>query len=266
MFKELTAALAKIGVTVILKVIVILIVGMVAMKAVMAISKKTLMKSKLDEALHQFVLRIISIALWVVLIIAVLSALNINTTSLITVLGACGAAIALALKDSLSNVAGGMIIIMTKPFLKGEFIEVGGTSGVVDKIDLLTTHLHTVDNKCVTIPNGVVTTSVLTNYSRENIRRVDMVFQIAYTASVEKARNVICNVADANDMILKEPACFVGVGEHGESSISIITRVWCKTEHYFDVDFYMKEAVKAAFDRENITIPYNQMDVHIVNN
>lgn len=256
--------IAALGLSAILYAVVIFIIGFIAIKIVNSILKKALKKTKIDEALHLFIIRVVTVLLWIIVVISILSALKVNTTSFVTILGACGAAIAFALKDSLSNVAGGLIIIMTKPFLSGEFIEIGGTSGIVDSIDLLTTHLHTVDNKSVIIPNGIISTSVLTNYSRENLRRVDMVFQVSYDADIEKAKRVLCEVADTDERILKEPACFVGVIEHGSSSIGIVCRAWCKTENYFDVDFYMKEKVKEAFDREGIAIPYNQMDVHII--
>lgn len=262
---NLFASIGAVGLGAVLYAVVTFVIGFIAIKIISSVLKKALKKTKIDEALHLFIIRVVSVILWIVVIIAILSALHVNTTSFVTILGACGAAIAFALKDSLGNVAGGLIIIMTKPFLSGEFIEIGDTSGVVDSIDLLATHLHTLDNKSVVIPNGLISTSILTNYSREDLRRVDIVFQVTYSADVEKAKRVLCEVAAADERILKEPACFTGVIEHGINGLGIVCRVWCKTENYFDVDFYMKEKVKEAFDREGITIPVSQMDVNILN-
>jgi len=182
----------------------------------------------------------------------------------VTVIGACGAAVALALKDSLGNVAGGILILVNKPFGKGDFIDIAGTTGVVDKIDLLVTILKTPDNKVVSVPNGNISTSVLTNYSREELRRVDCVFGIGYEASIGKARETIANVADSCPLILKDPGKQIIVNSQGDSSVNMESRVWCKSSDYWDVKFFMEENLKIAFDEANITIPYPQMDVHII--
>lgn len=243
----------------------ILIAGYIAIRFILRFEKKILEKSTLDESVYLFILRASKIALWVVLIIAVLSKLGMETASLVTVLGASGAAIALALKDSLGNVAGGILILINKPFIKGDTVELAGVTGVVDEIDLLTTQLHTFDNKIVTVPNGTITTSVLTNYSKEEIRRVDCQFSISYDADILHAKEVLVNVAACNDLIMQdeERQPVIGVAEHGDSGILLDLKVWCSTSDYFDVKYYLEENVKIAFDEAGIDIPYQTMDVHI---
>lgn len=246
-------------------VVAILICGYIAIKLILRFEKKFLGKSKLDESVHLFILRATQVILWVLLTIMALAKLGIPTTSVVTVLGAGGAAIALALKDSLGNVAGGILILINKPFVKGDLIELAGVTGVVDEIDLMSTQLHTGDNKIVTVPNGTITTSVLTNYSREEFRRVDCSFSISYDADISQAKEILYNVAVCNEMILKyeEKEPVIGVASHGDSGIFLDLKVWCSTPDYFDVKYYLEENVKLAFDEANINIPYQTMDIHI---
>lgn len=241
-----------------------LILGWIAIRIVLRIEKKALEKSRLDEALHLFIIKGTKVILWIALAIAIAATLGIETTSFIAILGAGGAAIALALKDSLGNIAGGIIILINKPFSRGDTIEVAGTTGLVDSIDLLTTQLHTFDNKVVTIPNGTITMSVLTNYSREETRRVDCVFSISYEADILKAKEILLNVISCNPDILAEPAPIVGVASHGDNAVILDLKVWCSTESFFDVKYYLEENVKLAFDEAGIGIPYPQMDIHLV--
>ncbi len=244
--------------------VLILLVGWIAIRILLRIEKKALEKSKLDEALHLFIIKGTKAVLWIVLVIAAASTVGIEMTSFIAILGAAGAAIALALKDSLGNIAGGIIILINKPFSRGDTIEVAGTTGMVDSIDLLTTQLHTFDNKVVTIPNGTITMSVLTNYSREDKRRVDCVFNISYESDILKAKEILLNVVSCNPDILAEPAPIAGVASHGDNAIVLDLKVWCSTESYFDVKYFLEENVKLAFDEAGIGIPYPQMDIHFV--
>ena len=202
--------------------------------------------------------------MWAVLIIAVLTMVGVPAASLVTVLGAGGAAIALALKDSLGNVAGGILILINKPFIKGDVIELGGVTGVVDEIDLMTTQLHTADNKIITVPNGTITTSVLTNYSKEEMRRVDCQFSVSYDADLNQMKKILYNVVICNEDILKDREPVIGVAAQGESGILLDLKVWCLNSEYFDVKYYLEENVKIAFDEAGINIPYNTMDVHII--
>ncbi len=246
------------------KVVLIVVIGLIIVKVAQSVAKKMLERTSLDPAIHTFVLSALRIALYLVLIVVILGALNVATAPLVTVLGACGAAIALALKDSLGNIAGGLMILANKPFKKGDVIDVAGTSGSVQDIDLFATTLKTVDNKVVIIPNGTLNTSVVVNYSTENRRRVDCQFGISYDSDLAAAKDVLRAVAESNPDVYTDPAPFIGVAGHKDSSVAIDLRVWCDTAKYFDVKYYLEEQVKLAFDEANITIPYPQMDVHVV--
>lgn len=248
--------------------LIIMIVGLVAIKILLKVEKKALSKSKLDPALHLFVLRGTKVVLLVILVIMVLQNLGVSTSSLIAVLGAGGAAIALALKDSLGNVAGGILILLNKPFNRGDCIEIQGSAavtGIVDSIDLMTTRLNTFDNKIVTVPNGSITTAVLINYSTADIRRVDCSFNVGYNSNIEKVKNILTDVAAGCDAILKDRDPVIGVADQAESALVIDLKVWCRNDDYYNVKYYLEENVKTAFDAEGIEIPYRQVDVRIIN-
>ena len=244
--------------------VLILLIGLIIIKLLLRIERKMLEKSTLDESVYLFILRGSKVILWVVLLIAVLTNLGLNLTSLVTILGAGGAAIALALKDSLGNVAGGILILINKPFAKGDTIELGEVSGVVDQIDLMNTQLHTFDNKVVTIPNGTITNSILINYSKADVRRVDCQFHVGYDTDLAKVKEILLNVTLCCEEILPEYETIIGVAEQGESGMLLDLKVWCSTDDYFDVKYYLEENVKIAFDEAGIYIPYKTMDVHII--
>ena len=250
----------------IISALLILVIGMVVMKIVLHIVRKTLEKSTIDEVLYHFILKIAKIALWVVLLLLIMECFGFKASSLLTVLAAAGAAIALALKDSLANVAGGIMILINKPFSQDDYVDIGGATGKVKKIDLFVTHLHTYDNKVVTIPNGIVNTSVLTNYTQEDKRRVDCKFSVSYDSDIKVVKDILSGIAESNPMIMKEPAPVIGVSEHGDSSIIMDLLAWCNTDDYYTVKYYLEEEVKLAFDREGIEIPFPQMDVRICGN
>ena len=236
-----------------------LLAGWVLIRIVVRLEKKALSKSRIDGAMHLFIMRTTEIVAWILIIISILP----KSAPFVAALGAGGAAIALAIKDSLGNVAGGILLIINKPFAQGDTIEVNNTSGIVDSIDLMTTSLHTFDNKVVTIPNGVLNTSVIINHTREDIRRVDCLFSISYDADITKAKKVLLDVVRECPGAYTDPEPVVGVACHSESAILLDLKVWCGTPEYFDVKYYLEEAVKLAFDKENIVIPYPKMDVSI---
>lgn len=244
--------------------IVIVIAGAIVVKAIMKLMTKALAKTSIDPALHSFIKNIVKVALWLLIIVTALGKLGIPTSTFVTVIGACGAAIALALKDSLSNVAGGILILITKPFGKGDYIEAGGAAGTVEKIDLMSTTLKTPDNKIVRVPNSNMSTSVVTNYSEADMRRVDNDFGIGYECDIDKARETVLNVVRKNELIVIDPAPVVLVGEHGDNAVTLHSRVWVKSADYWTVYFYMQEEVKKAFDAEGINIPYPQVDLHVI--
>lgn len=249
-----------------LSALLILIIGYIVMKIVLHVVKKTLEKSTMDEVLYHFILKIARIALWIVLIILIMECFGFKAGSLLTVLGAAGAAIALALKDSLANVAGGIMILINKPFTQDDYVDINGAMGKVKKIDLFVTHLHTYDNKVITIPNGVVNTSIMTNYTKEDMRRVDCKFSVSYDSDIKEVKEILSGIAESNPMIMKEPEPVVGVANHGDSGITMDLLAWCSTDDYYTVKYYLEEEVKLAFDREGIVIPFPQMDVRICGN
>lgn len=242
--------------------ILLLIVGYILIRIVLAITRHALNKTSLDEALHTFIENSIKVLLWIVLGVTVLASLDVKTSAFVAVLGAAGAAVALALKDSLGNIAGGIIILVTKPFKKGDFIDITEAAGAVEKIDLLYTTLKTFDNKVITIPNGKITTSVMTNYSTEELRRVDCKFSIGYEDDIAQAKDVLLAVAEANPDILNEPEPLIAVSGLGSNAVNFDFKVWCKNEKYWDVKYFLEENVKFAFDEAGITIPYPQIEIH----
>ncbi len=242
---------------------IILVIGLVLIKILMMLVRRILKKSKLDTSLHPFILNSVKITLWIVFIIIILAVMGVPSAPFIAVLGAVGAAIALALQDSLGNIAGGMLIIVNNPFKKDDIIELGGIEGMVEKIDLLHTELRGFDNKRIRVPNGLINTSILTNFTREETRRVDCRFGVSYDDDIIRVKEVLREVAESNDLILKEPSLFVGVVEQADNCVKLDLRAWCKTDDYYDIKYYLEEQVKFAFDKEGISIPFPQMDVHI---
>ena len=238
--------------------LLVLVVGLLLTKLVLKVARKVLDKSSLDESVYKFLLKTIKYGLYLLIFVVVLTCLHVPTAPLVTVLGACGAAIALALKDSLGNIASGIIILVNQPFIRGDVIEVAGVTGIVQSIDLMVTTLRTFDNKSISIPNATITASVLVNHTRETTRRVDCKFGVSYDADIAKVKDIL--MTD----VLPDPQPFFGIAAHKDSAVEVDFKVWCKTSRYWDVKYYLEEQVKLAFDEANITIPFPQMDVHMV--
>lgn len=245
------------------KLILLIVVGLIFIRIVMKITRKTLAKSNMDPVVYTFVQNAVKVICLIVLVTMCLGAMGIPMSTVVAVLGAAGAAIALALKDSLANVAGGVMIIVTRPFSKDDHIDLGDVSGKVEKIDLFLTTLKTFDNKTITIPNGLINTSVLINHSMENKRRVDCTFGIGYNNDIGEAKEILRNVCAANPDIFTEPEPLIGVANHGDNAVMLDLKVWCETDAYWDVKYFLEENVKLAFDEHGIAIPYPQLDVHI---
>jgi len=226
---------------------------------------KALIKSSMDEMLVNFVRSLLKWTLLLVVIIAALGQLGIDTTSLIALLGAAGLAIGLALKDSLSNFAAGVMLLVFRPFRIGDFVSVAGVSGSVEKIHVFTTTILTSDNKENIIPNSAVYGGVITNYSARETRRVDMTFGIGYDDDIKKAKEVLMEIVSSHDKTLSDPEPLVAVSELADSSVNFTVRAWSKTEDYWVVYFDCLEQVKLAFDELEISIPYPQMDIHTNN-
>ena len=243
--------------------IVVLIVGLALTKAAEKPMRRILQKSKIDASAHKLILQIVNIALKVVVLLITAETLGIKTTSLIALFSAVGLAISLAVKDFLSNMTGGFLVLITHPFTKGDFIETNSVSGMVENITLFYTTLKTPDNKKIFIPNGEICTAKIINYSAEETRRLDMVFSISYNDDLSAAKQILADLVASSGLALEDPAPAYVVIEHAASSINIGVRVWVKSADYWTLNFYMNEQVKLAFDRAHITIPFQRLDVHI---
>jgi small conductance mechanosensitive channel len=242
--------------------LLIFIVGRIAVSIIIGIVRKLLTKAKLDKILVGFITAIINWILLLVVIIAALNRLGINTTSLIAIIGAAGLAIGLSMKDSLQNFAAGVMIIIFKPFKEGDFVEAGGTSGSVKQINIFSSTFLTPDNKQVIVPNGAIYSGVITNYSATGTRRIDMVFGIGYDDDIVKAKGIIEEILKSENRILNTPVYDLVVGELADSSVNIYVRPWVSSSNYWPVKFDLTEKIKLQFDKNGISIPYPQMDVH----
>lgn len=242
--------------------LVIFYVGRMAVAVIVRVFDKFMTGRGTDEILVKFLRSILRWVLLLFVVIAALSQLGIDTTSLVALLGAAGLAIGLSLQSSLSNFAAGVMLIIFRPFTKGDFVEAGGATGSVEKISILTTTMTTPDNKEVIIPNSAVFSNNITNFSARPTRRVDMVFGVSYDDDIRKAKKLLEEIVAADERVLAEPAPVVAVGALADSSVNFLVRPWVKSEDYWAVFWGTTEAVKLKFDEAGISIPYPQMDVH----
>lgn len=243
--------------------VIVLLVGFKVIKWCKRVLKESGKLDKIDSSLRSFLVSFSTIVLYAILIITIAMILGVPVTSFITILASCGVAVGLALQGALSNFAGGIMILMFKPFRVGDFIEAAGESGTVAEISVVYTVILTPDNKRITVPNGTLTNSIIKNYSAENIRRVDFTFTASYDNDVEKVKNIIAKVITSHPAALKDPAPFVRMSRHADSALEYTARVWCNSADYWTVNFDVIENVKKAFDESGITIPYPQIDVHV---
>jgi len=243
--------------------IAIFIIGKWVAKKLSSFIGKLMERGDVDRTLSNFLVSIIDILLMVVVVLAAIKNLGIDTTSFIAILGAAGLAVGLALQGTLGNIGSGVILILFRPFRVGDFIIVGGESGTVRSITLFNTELLTPDNKVILIPNSSVASGNITNFSKMPTRRVDFVFGIGYDDDLKLAKKTLQEIIDGDGRILKDPESFIGVGELGDSSVNFTVRVWVKAADYWGVHFDTIEKVKLTFDERGISIPYPQMDVHL---
>ena len=220
-------------------------------------------KNNIDVTLVKFLSSIVYYTLFIVVMIAVAGQLGINTTSFLTIIGAAGLAIALALKDSLANFASGVMLIMFRPIKIGDFVDVGGVTGTVQSIDIFNTTIHSPDNQKHIVPNASITSGVITNVTANDNRRVDLVIGIGYDDDIAKAKGILEAIIKKEERILEDPATNIAVSELGDSSVNFVVRPWVKTSDYWDVYFALTEEIKITFDKEGISIPYPQQDVHL---
>ena len=244
---------------------IIIFVGKYLIKLVLNLYKKTSAKSQLDSTVHTYVGNILKFALWCLLVITVVGVLGIPTASLITVFGSAGVAIGLAVQGSLSNFAGGIMLLVFKPFKVGDYIEAEGFSGTVESITIFYTYLKTPDNKGICMPNGKLTNDVIVNTSVKDTRRVDMEFSVAYDSDLDLVKDTLITLAENHPKVLLDKDIYARVSANGESAIKFAFRVWCNKEDYWDVKIDLIEQANEAFRIRGIEIPYNKMDVNVVN-
>lgn len=249
----------------ILLALVIFLIGRIIAKSVTELTRKVMRKSKMDEALIKFLGGLIYAVLLVAVILAAIDTLGVNVTSLLAILGAAGLAVGLALKDSLSNFAAGVMIMIFRPFKIGDFVTTGGTAGVVDEIGLFCVLMHTPDNQRIIIPNSAVYGNTITNTNALPTRRIDLVMGISYDDNIGTAKQVIEDIIKGDERILADPAPVIAVAELADSSVNLVVRPWVKSEDYWAVRFFLLETMKVKLEEAGITIPFPQRDVHIYN-
>ena len=241
----------------------IFIVGRIIAGLIVNVIDKLLTKSGTDEMLVKFVCSIVKAVLMLFIVIASLNELGVDTTSFIALIGAAGLAIGLSLQSTLQNFAAGVMLIVFKPFKLGDFVEAGGTSGVVEQINIFNTVMRTGDNREIIVPNGDIYGGTITNNSARDTRRIDMVFGIGYDDDIRKAKDLLNEIMAADERIFEEPKPLVAVAELADSSVNFNVRPWVKSSDYWGVLYDVTEKVKLTFDEHKISIPYPQMDVHL---
>lgn len=250
------------------KIIIALLIMFISFKLINFFSKrisKKLEKKKADATLSRVLVSAIRISLKVLVLVCLIGYIGIETASISAVIASLGVGISLAVQGTLSNFAGGIIIIIMRPFKLGDYITSNGESGTVEDIRLFYTHVRTNDNRMIYIPNGTLANNVIVNNSVKDTRRVDIVMSVAYSTNTELAKNVLMKVLTNCDKVLKDPAPFVEIGVYNDSSIDFYCRGWCKNADYWDVYFYLLKEYKAALDEAGIEIPFKQVDVNITN-
>ncbi|CAM2878729.1 mechanosensitive ion channel family protein [Helicobacter burdigaliensis] len=245
--------------------ILILVIGFYFAKILSKYLSKAVIKATKDETFGSFFKNVAFVGLLILVIITALSNLGVKTTSIIAVLGTAGLAIALSLKDSLSNLAGGIILVVLRHFKKGDLINVAGIMGIVESINLFHTKLITPDNQVVILPNSSIVAAPITNIYANKTRRMDLIFGISYTSDLQKAKEILEEIFKEDKIVLQEPPTIVGINNLGASSVDLLVRFWVKSEDYFSAKINLPQKVKLAFDKEGIEIPYNKLDININN-
>ena len=266
--KDMMSSLIEIGSSIgisLLMALAILIVGRQLVKLILRLITVALEKSKVEDTVRIFVTNLLNTLLMILVFIAAINQLGIETTSIIAVLGAAGLAIGLALQGSLSNFAAGILIVIYRPYKVGDYIEAGNHAGTVKDIQIFSTVLKTPDNKIVVVPNGSIMNGSIVNYSDQDTRRVDLIISCSYEDDIDKVRSILEDILKKEKRILKDPKPQIAVAELADSSVNFIFRPWVKRTDYLPVYYSLLEEVKKRFDKEGISIPYPQSDVHIRN-
>ena len=244
---------------------VVLILSFIIIGFIVRGLRKTFTKKNVDKTIGKTICYILNWGLKILVILALLGYLGLDTSGVAAVIATAGVGVGLALQGSLANVAGGVLIILLRPFRVDDFIEAQGVSGTVEDIHLIYTYIRTGDNKVVALPNGNLANNVIVNYSKKDLRRVDFEFGISYANDHKKAEEIVLSVLDAHEKSLKDPAPMCRLVRHDASAITLVARVWVKSSDYWDVYFDVMEKVKTEFEANGIEIPYNQLDVHVKN-
>ncbi len=243
--------------------VLFLVLGTFCIKVLLKLTYNILDRAKIDDTATGFLKSATRIALYILMAVIVLSILNVPMTSIVTIIGTMGVTIGLALKDSLSNVSGGFIILLNRPFKVGDYIETVGVSGTVEQIGIFYTTVVTPDNKTAHIPNGSITNSNIMNYNQKELRRLDLEYTISYEADFKLAQKIIYDIIVSNDKVLKDNDIVVRMGRQDSSSIVIFVKVWTHSDNYHTLNYDLNEAVKSKFDEYNIEIPFDQLDIHL---
>ncbi|MDD6266356.1 MAG: mechanosensitive ion channel [Clostridium sp.] len=249
----------------VLLALICLVIGLRLVKWIMKVVRKSFGKSKLDPTVASFLGSIISILLYILVFITVISIMGIQVTSFVTLLGTAGVAIGLAVQGSLSNFAGGVLILILKPFVIGDYIkeDTHGNEGTVISIDIFYTRIRTFDGKVVVIPNGTLSNTSLTNLTKQEKRRIDLVVPVEYDADLRNVKKVLQDVVTSEPMVLQEEPIDIALDEFGDSALTVLVHVWVPTDAYWKTKWNLMEHIKLAFDAEKICIPFNQLDVHL---
>lgn len=242
--------------------VLVLVVGLLAIRLIMSLVKKTLVKSKLEKAAHTLILSLARVAMYILLALSVASALGIDVTGVVALASVLTLALSLALQNMVSNVIGGFTILSTRPFRSGDYVEIAGQAGTVEEINMTYTRLSTGDKKLISIPNSAVVSAQIVNYSESPIRRVEVNVSAAYETPVEQAMDALREAAKV-DKVLEDPAPFVALASYGESAINYTLRVWVKNEDYWDVYFAINERISMVFAEKNVQMSYPHLNVHL---
>ena len=261
----LTTTGIKVVISIVIMIVSFSIINWLSKKIAKRADKKVESNKKIDKTIYRTLSYVAKVGLKVLVVIALIGYVGIDTSAITALIASLGVGVGLAINGTLSNLAGGILILITRPFKDDDYIDACGYSGTVEDIRICHTKLRTTDNKVIYLPNGKLSTSEIVNYSEKDLRRVDLTFSISYSDDFEKAKKVIEEVWNQNELILKDPAPSVRVSAQSASSIDLTAKVWCKNEDYWTVNFDMLEQVKTAFDENGIQIPFNQLDVHIKN-
>ncbi|WP_440875670.1 mechanosensitive ion channel family protein [Thalassotalea sp. PLHSN55] len=243
--------------------IVIIIVGKLVARLISSTTAKVMAHKNVDPAVISFISSIVYGIAFFVAIIAAISHLGFNTSSLVAIVGAAGLAIGLALQGSLSNFASGVLLIILKPFKNGDFVEVAGVAGIIEEIHIFSTKFRTGDNKTVIVPNNSITSSSITNYSTKPKRRIDLVIGVSYDADLAKTKEILTTITSNHALVLQDETTTIGVSELADSSVNLVVRPWVKSSDYWPVYFDLLEQIKVTLDENNIEIPYPQLSLHV---